>query len=427
MTAVVALVAILGAALFASWILLGTALALVARNLPGLEAVLDPVGGPLAPLPRLSVVVTARDEAGSIETTVRRLLAQSYPDLEVIVVDDRSTDGTGEALDRLLAQSTTAPAALPGSPTPRLTVVHVRDLPAGWLGKCHGCQVGSARARGDWILFMDGDVELVQDDLLRRVVDLACRRDLDHLAIVPDQRPMSAIQSALLAAFAHMYLIGARVYEMHRDLRRGGGGIGAFNLVRRSVYERIGGHGLLRMDPTDDFKLGRLLKESGARQRFFDGAGMVRCPWHRGVLNVARGLEKNLFAGFNYSIAELVVFSLAALGLLLGPAITGAVGTAPAVSSGRPGLALLAWLPFVAQATVVWSALRLQTRRYGGNPMVLSLLYPAAGLLLIGAAWNSALRTLARGGVRWRDTFYPLEELRAGRVRAGAGRRYGRD
>ncbi|PYT14495.1 MAG: hypothetical protein DMF51_08420, partial [Acidobacteria bacterium] len=178
--------------------------------------------------------------------------------------------------------------------------------------------------------------------------------------------------------------------------------------------------------PTDDFKLGRLLKESGARQRFFDGAGMVRCPWHRGVLNVARGLEKNLFAGFNYSIAELVVFSLAALGLLLGPAITGAVGT-PAVSSGRPGLALLAWLPFVAQATVVWSALRLQTRRYGGNPMVLSLLYPAAGLLLIGAAWNSALRTLARGGVRWRDTFYPLEELRAGRVRAGAGRRYGRD
>ncbi|PYT13846.1 MAG: hypothetical protein DMF51_09785, partial [Acidobacteria bacterium] len=182
MTAVVALVAILGAALFASWILLGAALALVARNLPGLEAVLQPVGGPLAPLPRLSVVVTARDEAGSIETTVRRLLAQSYPDLEVIVVDDRSTDGTGEALDRLLAQSTTAPAALPGSPTPRLTVVHVRDLPPGWLGKCHGCQVGSARARGGWILFMDGDVELVQDDLLRRVVDLACRRDLDHLA-----------------------------------------------------------------------------------------------------------------------------------------------------------------------------------------------------------------------------------------------------
>ncbi|OLE67682.1 MAG: hypothetical protein AUG09_01215 [Acidobacteria bacterium 13_1_20CM_2_68_7] len=142
---------------------------------------------------------------------------------------------------------------------------------------------------------------------------------------------------------------------------------------------------------------------------------------------MARGLEKNLFAGFNYSVAELVVFTLAALGLLLGPAMTGAVGTAPAASAGRPGLALLGWVPFAAQATVVWSALRLQTRRYGGNPIVLSLLYPAAGLLLIGAAWNSALRTLARGGVRWRDTFYPLEELRAGRVRAGAGHRYGRD
>ncbi len=425
MTAGVALVAILGMALFAAWILLGAALVLVARNLRTLEEALAPVAAPAPPLPRLSVVVTARDEAGSIETTARRLLAQTYPDLEVIVVDDRSTDGTGEILDRLQARSTPAPAGQPASRTPRLTVVHVRDLPPGWLGKCHACRAGSARARGDWILFMDGDVEIVQDDLLARVVTLASRRDIDHVTIVPDQRPMSAIQAALLAAFAHMYLLGARAYEMHRDLRRGGGGIGAFNLVRRAAYERIGGHRLLRMDPTDDFKLGRLLKESGARQRFFDGAGMVRCRWHRGVLNVARGLEKNLFAGFNYSLAELVVFTVAALGLLFGPAITGALGTALARSSGRPGLALPAWAPLAAQAAVVWNALRFQTRRYGGNPLLLSLLYPAAGLVLVGAAWNSALRTLARGGVRWRDTFYPLRDLRAGRVRAGAGRRSG--
>src|SRR3989442_15065291 len=165
MTPVVALVAILGTALCAAWILLGAALALVARNLPGLEAALDPVGGPLQPLPRLSVVVTARDEAGGIETTVRRLLAQSYPDLEVIVVDDRSTDGTGEVLDRLLAQSTTAPAALPGSPAPRLTAVHVPDLPPGWLGKRHGSQAGPAPARGDWSLFSGGAVGRGQDDL----------------------------------------------------------------------------------------------------------------------------------------------------------------------------------------------------------------------------------------------------------------------
>ncbi|OLC53560.1 MAG: hypothetical protein AUH92_05790 [Acidobacteria bacterium 13_1_40CM_4_69_4] len=367
--------------------------------------------------------MTARDESQSIGTTVRLLLAQRYPGLEVIVVDDRSSDGTGEILDRLQAGSTTAPPGRPGSPIPRLTVLHVRELPRGWLGKCHACHVGSARARGDWILFMDGDVELAADDLLARVVALASRRDLDHVAIVPDQRPMSVMQTALLAGFAHMYLIGARVYETHLDLPRGGGGIGAFNLVKRSAYERIGGHGLLRMDPTDDFKLGRLLKESGARQRFFDGLGMVRCRWHRGVLNVARGLEKNLFAGFDYSLLELAAFTIAALGLLFGPSITGVLGTAMAVSGGRPGPAYLACLPFAAQALVVWGALRFQTRRYGGSPAVLSLLYPAAGVLLIAAAWNSALRTLVRGGVRWRDTFYALEELRAGRVRAGAGRR----
>jgi len=420
MAAGVSLIAIFGLLLFAAWILLGVALALTGRNLPTLAEVLPAAVPPV--LPGLSVVVTARDEAATIESTVRLLLAQRYADLQVIVVDDRSTDGTAGILDRLQSEHAAAPPGRAGGP-PVLSVIHLRELPFGWLGKCHACRVGSRRARGDWILFMDGDVDLVGSDLLARVVALATERALDHLAIIPDQRPVSVLQTALLSAFAQMYLLGARVYEMHRDRRRGGGGIGAFNLMRRAAYERIGGHDLLRMDPADDFKLGRLLKESGARQRFYDGIGRVRCRWHQGVLNVARGLEKNLFAGFDYSLAELAAFSLAALALLLGPALVAAAGTFAA--GGRPAAGLAAWLPLAAEAFIVWTAFRQVTLRYGGNPVVLSLLYPVAGVLLVAAAWNSALRTLFRGGVRWRETFYPLEALRAGRVRAGAGRRFG--
>ncbi|OLD66916.1 MAG: hypothetical protein AUI52_01970 [Acidobacteria bacterium 13_1_40CM_2_68_10] len=347
----------------------------------------------------MSAVVTARDEAEAIETTVSRLLAQRYAGLEVIVVDDRSTDGTAEILDRLQAEAGDA----------RLVVIHNRDLPRGWLGKCHACHRGAARARGEWILFLDGDVELVSEDLLARAVTLAETRRLDHVAVVPDQRPVSPLQQALISVFAQMYLLAARVYEMDRDRRRGGAGIGAFNMVRRSAYDRIGGHALLKMDPADDYKLGRLLKESGARQRLFDGVGLVRCPWHRGALNVARGLEKNLFTGFDYSVLELVGFTALALVLVFGP---------------LAALIAAAWLPFALQALFVGSGSRLQAQRYGGSALRLSLLYPAAVLLLLGAAWNSALRTIARGGVRWRDTFYPLAELRAGRVRAGAGRRF---
>src|SRR5881296_3995497 len=132
-----------------------------------------------------------------------------------------------------------------------------------------------------------------------------------------------------------MYLLAARVYEMERDKSRGGVGIGAFNLVRRSAYDRIGGHALLKMDPADDYKLGRLLKESGARQRLFDGVGLVRCPWHRGALNVARGLEKNLFTGFDYSVLELLGFTLAALVLVFGPLALSVVGLFASISAGR--------------------------------------------------------------------------------------------
>ena len=397
------------------WTLYAILLRRAARNLPLLLDTLGPEGSAPAPSPpSLSVVVTARDEAEGIEATVRRLLAQRYPGLRIVVVDDRSSDGTAAILDRLQAETG----------RDRLEVIHNRELPPGWLGKCHACHLGAARSSGEWILFMDGDVELVSEELLARVILLAATARLDHVAVIPDQRPLSSLQQAFVTAFAQIYLLAARVYEMDRDRTRGGAGIGAFNLVRRSAYDRIGGHALVKMDPADDYKLGRLLKESGARQRMFDGVGLVRCPWHRGTLNVARGLEKNLFSGVDYSLVELSLFSLAALILVFGPLALSAAGLFASIASGRSLPAALACLPLALQAFLIGAGFRMQARRHGGGSSLPALLYPVAALLLLGAAWNSAIRTLARGGVRWRDTFYSLEELRAGRVRAGAGRRF---
>jgi glycosyltransferase involved in cell wall biosynthesis len=421
---IVSLLASIAGILSAAWTVFGILLRRAVGRIEVLRTALGVADGPagaeavaraVSPLPSLSVVVAARDEVLEIETTVRRLLEQRYPGLEVIVVDDRSADGTGEILDRLLARA--------GGE--RLAVIHNRVLPRGWLGKCHACRLGAERARGEWILFLDGDVELVADDLLARVVALASGRGYDHVAVIPDQRPVSPLQQALLSVFAQMYLLAARVYEMDRDKRRGGAGIGAFNLVRRSSYDRIGGHVLLRMDPADDYKLGRLLKESGARQRLFDGVDLVRCPWHRGALNVARGLEKNLFAGFDYSVLELAGFSILALALVFGPAAVALASTVLPTAAGAPGLAAFGCLPLALEVAFIGSGFRLQSRRFGGSALLLSLVYPVAVLILIGAAWNSAIRTIARGGIRWRDTFYGLRELRAGRVRAGAGRRLG--
>jgi hypothetical protein len=424
-----------GALLAGLWLLIGWRLHRAARQVRRLDRVLAGGGGrarsrvPAGSRPRLSVVVAARDEAAAIERTVRSLLAQRHLAVEIIAVDDRSSDPTGDILERLAA-------APPAGGEGRLVVVRVRELPSGWLGKCHACHVGAARARGDWILFMDGDVTIDPEDLLARLVAIADAERIDHLAVLPDSRPMPALQTALMAVFGQVYLLAARAWEIDRDRPRGGAGVGAFNLVRREAYDRVGGHRLLRLDPADDYKLGRLLKESGARQRIFDGVNLVRCRWHRGALAVVRGLEKNLFAGLNYSVGLLTAATLAATILLVAPATAAIAGLAPVLgmrieggptAPPAPVPAAIAAAGFAVQLAIATLAGIEQTRRLGGNPLVLVILHPAGAALLILAAWNSAFRTLQRGGIRWRETFYPLDLLKAGLVPSGAGRLFAAD
>ena len=372
-----------------------------------------PAGGP----PSLSVVVAARDEAGAIEATVRSLLRQRHAALELIVVDDRSTDGTASILDRLAAEAEprlpaeARPRRAAGAAGPRLQVIHLTSLPDGWLGKCHACHAGAARATGEWILFMDADVSLGPDDLLARTVALAERLRIDHLPILPDMRPVGILQGALLAAFEQGLLFHMRFWEMEADRPRGGAGVGAFNLVRRAAYDRVGGHSLLRLEVAEDYKLGMLLKESGARQRLWSGVGVVFCPWHRGARGVVRGLEKNFFGGTGYSLVTVIWQTLALLLLQLGPAAL--------LFAGLP-------VPFVVQQTCLLLMLRSPASRLGRSVLALWLVYPAAALLILFAYWNSTVRTLRRGGILWRDTFYPLQTLRLGVVRAGDWRRRGR-
>jgi hypothetical protein len=355
----------------------------------------------------VTVVVTARNEEAAIASTIRRVLAQRGREIRVVAVDDRSTDGTGRILDELARELD--PGGL------RLRVLHIVDLPPGWLGKVHACARGAAEADTPWILFLDGDVRLEDEDLLARTVALAGSRGLDHVAVFPDTRPMSLLLEASMTVFAQLFVLGCRLYEMDRDRPRGGGGVGAFNLVRHEAYLRIGGHELLRLEIGDDFRLGSLLKESGARQRLFLGTGLVLCRWQSSVRALVRGLEKNLFAGTGFSVPAVA-------GLSLHLVATGPLPWALAawsLAESRPILSL-PLLVLLTLSGLGWAILgRRQGARFGAV-----LLAPAGALVVLVAAWNSTIRTLARGGVRWRDTFYPLATLRAGRVRPGAGLRF---
>jgi len=216
----------------------------VRRDVPSLDGFAPPAG---APLPRLSVVVAACNEAGTIDAAARTLLAQDYPDLEIVLADDRSTDATGAIIDRLADEDD------------RVRAIHVTALPEGWLGKVHALDRGTAEATGAFLLFTDADVRFAPD-ALRRAVALCEQRGLDHLAGLPACWSAGLLVDMVVAAFLRPFVAMMRPWAVPRPDSRAFLGVGAFNLVRRSALARTPGFAWLRMEVADDAGLGLMMK-----------------------------------------------------------------------------------------------------------------------------------------------------------------------
>lgn len=357
-----------------------------ARRLPAWRA---PVAGeaPAAP-PRCSVIVPARDEGPRLEGTVRRLLAQQHVDLEVIVVDDRSADGTGDLLHRLAAQDA------------RVRGLRVDVLPDGWLGKCHACHVGANAATGDWLLFTDADCWM-RPDVIARALQVAATDRTDHVALTPGvANPTLGAQAWHLAFLTS---VSGWMAGVNRDRRNAYFGMGAFNLLTAAAYRECGGYEALRLTVVDDLKLGLLLQRAGKRTRAFIGGDDVECQWGTTVPGMFAVMEKNYFAAADYRILPVVALAVIAP-IMVGSPILGA-------GSGS-------WLGVVAAiAPLTLSLPALVLARRLRWPARVAALAPLMQPLLATAFLNSAWVTLRRGGIRWRDTFYPLEALRKGGVR----------
>ena len=205
----------------------------------------------------------ARDEAHTIDPAVASLLAQDYPNLQVVLVDDRSTDETGTVIDRLAATD------------PRVAAVHVRELPDGWLGKVHALQRGVERASGNFVLFTDADI-LFAPGVLRRAIAWSEAERLDHLAVLAEVTSPSVLVAACIAASSRGLIGLARPWEATDPRSAKAIGTGAFNLVRRSAFERTPGFEWLRLEVADDIGLGLMMKRWGGRPGLLIGRGQVR-------------------------------------------------------------------------------------------------------------------------------------------------------
>ena len=340
---------------------------------------------------QITVIVPARDEEAAIGATLRSLLASKGVRLQIIAVNDRSTDRTGVRMEDMAAET----AANGGRHT--LQVLHVDALPSGWLGKPHAMAMAAKHARSPWLLFTDGDV-LFQQQALEIALRAAEAHNADHMVLTPTVIITTAAERAMLATMNALSQWMIRLWKVSDPRAKDYIGVGAFNLIRRDVYEKLGGFEALRMEVLDDLRMGWMIKRAGYRQCVILGPDLVRLRWLHSALGVVHLAEKNGFAAYRYNVA---VTLLAGLGLA-------AIALLPLIAIVTGGLALVAGLlSYVAVALTFWG-----NRKVTAAPAWLAILYAPATLVVLYALLRSMTLALVRKGIDWRGTRYSLSEIR---------------
>ncbi len=343
--------------------------------------------------PRVSIIVPARNEEEHIEATLAQVLQLDYDNYEVIAVNDRSTDRTGEVMDRI---ANTAEAH------GRLKAIHVAELPPGWLGKVHAMWTAANEATGDWLLFTDADV-LFRPDVIRRALAYAEAERADHVVLFPQMIMKSPGERMMVAFFQTLFVFGHRPWKVADPKTKDHMGVGAFNLIRRRVYDAVGTYRALRFEVLDDMKLGKIVKNAGFTQRNVFGEDLISIRWAKGAMGMVQNLTKNFFAimSFQWLRALASAFALAFLNLMPFLGIWLAHGWA------RLPYAIALASMFAIYVGMSWES---------PIPPYYFFLHPISTILFVYIMLRSMTLTLARGGVVWRGTFYPLEELRKGMV-----------
>ncbi len=373
----------------ATFALTAIALTVLVRGNRSIRLLRDAANALPASPPRVSIVVAARDEAGGLEEALGSLLAQDYPDYEVIVVDDRSSDATPQILAQQAHHA-------------HLRIVRITELPAGWLGKNHALERGASEASGAILIFADADV-IMRPDVVRRAVSHAVAARRDHVAITPDIAAPGLLLGMFMGAFTLFFTLYARPWKAPDTKSRCFIGIGAFNLVRADVYRAVGGHRRIALRPDDDIKLGKIIKDAGYSQEMLFGRELMSVEWYPSLAALARGFEKNSLAGVDYRVAAMVAGTLATLVLFVWPF------AALVVTTG-------ATLVLNAASCIVILAAYMMIAHIVGAPRWYAAGFPVMAVLFVCILWRATFITLRDGGINWRGTHYPLAALKANRI-----------
>jgi len=336
--------------------------------------------------PPVSIIVPACNEEATLEPALCSLLQQDYPNLEIIVIDDRSTDKTFEVITKLRQNF------------PEIRVGQVTELPMGWLGKNHALYLGAKMAQGEILLFTDADIVMKPSTLSRAVTYFVSER-LDHLSLIfRNLTPGVLLNAMIVDSLGGLFLL-LRPWNVRKKNSKAFIGVGAFNMIRSQVYRELGGHVLFKMHPIDDIMLGKRVKQQGFIQDCLQGGDFVQVRWYESIPEMVRGLMKNIFAFFSYRIEYVAAALLGNIMLTIVPVW----GLFLCHGAGRlffSAAVLCRFAVFVCNA---------RGMNVSSASSLWSLLTPYLTVyIVIKAVWT----TLRNQGIDWRGTHYPLKELK---------------
>ena len=352
-------------------------------------AKVEPMTEPLAAYPFVSVCVPARNEERDVETCLTSLLNQNYPQFEVIVVDDNSNDNTPRIIKSLQERY------------PNLIAVQGAALPPDWYGKPFALHQAEQKARGDLLLFTDAD-PVFQPYALTTAVHLMQKHQLEMISLLPGsefgsfwERTVQPVIFALIAALT-------RFRKVNDPDSPDAMGVGAFIMLRREVYDRVGGHVTLKQAILEDIGMARLVKHAGAKMMIADAQNIYSIRMYHSFLEIWVGWRKNVFLAMKKSIFKTFYYILCVLGFVVTPWFLVGIHLWMGSALGWQAMALAGLGMVLITKLILCHELNL--KKY------YALLFPLGALVMSAIMINSMIHVLFRGGAEWRGRIYKQPE-----------------
>ncbi len=350
---------------------------------------------PPDPAPSVSVIIAAKDEESVIERCVRTMLDQDYPNYTLTLVNDRSQDRTGPILDNLQREA-----------PDKLNIHHVTELPHGWFGKCNAVRIGTNASSGSYLLFSDADCEQTSNRTISTAVRFAVENDIEFLSVMPTMKA-GCLWDALLQPVCTAVLVIWHPLERVNDPNRPETyANGAFMLIRRDAYERIGGHVSVRDALCEDMQLARNAKAAGVKLHAIQNRDLYSTRMYTNLSAAWRGWSR-IFQGSLQRARKLMLAALVLSVFSLLPTISTAVAAVAIATPATEHSPAWKWLSLTAiAALLVQHSVLLRFYKLLGARTWQAFLYVPAAVVCLAIVINAAFKSMGWGETTWRGTTY---------------------